>query len=106
MNRWQRYRSFWFETLWADLRYGLRSLRKNPGFAVVAILTLALGIGANTAIFSMVDSLLLRPLPVNNPLQIMVLAFRQKQSSLQTQLSISDYRDIQTQTTAVFSDLF
>jgi predicted permease len=106
MNRWQRYRSFWFETLWADVRYGLRSLRKNPGFAVVAILTLALGIGANTAIFSMVDSLLLRPLPVNNPLQITVLAFRQKQSSLQTQLSVSDYRDIRNQTTGVFSDLF
>jgi predicted permease len=60
----------WLESFMQDVRYGVRSLAKNPGFAAVAILTLALGIGANTAIFSVVNGVLLKPLPFDHPEQI------------------------------------
>jgi predicted permease len=59
----EQHSGFWFETLWADVRYGFRALRRNPGFAAVAILTLALGIGGTTSVFSVVDRILFRPLP-------------------------------------------
>ena len=61
------------ETLWHDLRYGWRTLRRNPGFAFVAILTLAIGIGANAAIFSVINTILLRPLPFEDPSRLIVI---------------------------------
>jgi predicted permease len=92
----------WIETFLQDIRFGLRMLGKNPGFTSVAVLTLGLGVGVNTAFFGMVDPLLLRPLPVRSPEQITALAFQQK-NGLHSIFSIPDYLDIENQTHTVFS---
>src|SRR5581483_6521898 len=60
---------------WSDLRFGLRQLRLNPMFTIVAVLSLALGIGANTAIFELIDAIRLRSLPVKNPEQLAYLDY-------------------------------
>jgi predicted permease len=91
------------EALGKDIRHGIRTLRKNPGFTSVAVLTLALGIGANTAIFSIADAILLRPMPVRDPGRLTVLAFRQKHGSVQNNFSIAEYRDLRAQTADVLS---
>ena len=62
------------QTLWQDLRYGARTLLKNPVFTLIAVITLGLGIGANTAIFSLINTVALRPLPVAHPEALGVIA--------------------------------
>jgi len=66
----------WLETIWQDLRLALRTLRKNPSFTAVAVLTLALGIGANTAIFSVINAVMLRMLPVRDPEGLAQIAYQ------------------------------
>src|SRR5207249_1255697 len=68
-----------------DLKFAFRQLLKNPGFTVVAVLTLALGIGANTAIFGQVNELLLRPLPVKEPRKLMALVLIDSQGDYSNQ---------------------
>src|SRR5579862_1414387 len=63
----------WLERLWQDLRHGIRMLRKTPGFTFVAVVSLAIGIGANSAMFSFADALLFRPLPVARPSEVVTV---------------------------------
>ncbi|MFZ3243609.1 MAG: ABC transporter permease [Candidatus Acidiferrales bacterium] len=91
------------ETLAQDIRYGLRVLRRSLGFTVVAVLTLALGIGANTAIFSLVDWLILRPLPIERPSQVVFMEASFKNGGTGTQFSYPDFQKIQQQTADIFS---
>src|SRR5262245_36940879 len=81
-----------------DLVYALRSLRKSPGFTVVAILTLGLGIGANTAIYSVVDAVLLRPPPYRDPARLTMLHQKTREPNAPSiPLSPPDFVDLRAQ---------
>jgi predicted permease len=71
---WEVWSFVWLEQLWQDVRYGARMLARNPGFTAVAVLTLALGIGANTAIFTLIDAAMLRNLPVTDPSRLVLFS--------------------------------
>jgi predicted permease len=94
------------QSLMQDLRYALRSLRRAPGFAIVAIVTLGLGLAVNTTVFSVINGVLLRPLPVPHAEQITVLASQQKGDDGFKMFSYLDYKDVERDTTQVFSDVF
>ncbi len=85
------------ETLFHDLRHAFRALRNNPGFAAVAILTLGLGIGANTALFSVVENVLLRPLPYRDPAALVQIWNSYLPAFPQTPMSPGDFQDFQRQ---------
>jgi predicted permease len=93
------------ETLIKDFRYGLRRLALSPGFTFVAVLSLALGIGANTAIFSLVNTALLRPLPVERPEQIVSLANGAGSRGFPA-FSYPNYRDLRDRSGEVFDGLY
>ena len=83
-------------TLWQDFFYGLRALVKNPGFALIAIITLALGIGASTAIFSVIDHVLLEPFPYANANRLMMVEIEdtdQSGADPRTSFKTPEFRD-------------
>ncbi|HEX8209122.1 MAG TPA: ABC transporter permease [Longimicrobium sp.] len=98
----------WLESMGADLRYAVRSLRASPGFALAAVLSLALGIGANTAIFSLVDAVLLRSLPVSRPEELRQVSMGEGDNTFSNPLweEIRDRQEAFSSVTAYSSNRF
>jgi predicted permease len=92
-------------TLWQDLRYAFRTFVKSPGFTIIAVLSVALGIAANTAIFTLVNAMLFKPMPVPHPDRLVALYTTEPNSRYPGQFSYPDYRDYRDHN-EVFSDLF
>src|SRR5580765_6723012 len=92
------------DNFWKDLRYAFRMLFKSPGFTLVAVLALGLGIGANTAIFSVFNGMLWRPLPVKAPEQLVMLAQKARSADFPFGLSYPDFQDFR-ELKSVFADL-
>ena len=88
-------------SFWQDMKYAIRSLRKAPGFAVIAIVTLGLGMAVNTTVFSVINGLLLRSLPVSHPEQITVLALKQQGTDGFQPFSYPDFLDIRSQSRSI-----
>src|SRR5262249_35003071 len=95
----------WLEDFAEDIRFAARTLPKSPGFTAGAVITLALGIGANTPILGLVNAVLLRPLPAKDPDQLVPLSFQQPGGASTALFSYPDYRDIREQASAAFSDM-
>jgi predicted permease len=91
-------------TLWQDLRYAFRTFVKSPGFTIIAVLSVALGIAANTAIFTLVNAMLFKPMPVPHPDRLVALYTTEPNSRYPGQFSYPDYRDYRDHN-EVFSDL-
>jgi hypothetical protein len=92
------------DSFWQDLQHGYRALMKSPGFAVIAIITLALGMAVNTTIFSVINGMILRPLPVSHPEQMTTLAMPLPGRSDNAFFSHPELDDLQKQNEA-FSDV-
>src|SRR5260370_40940110 len=93
------------ETLWTDIRYGIRVLVKTPGLTLIGILTLALGVVLNTAVFSVVNAVILRPLPVRDTEPLVVVTTQRSSSGRLSGVSFPDLQDYRAATRGAFEDI-